>query len=170
MSLEDAEIELGEDEFSQLLKLRIIEPNADGSVCIKFLDDQYQDCLELGNKRSQAAKARWDKAKGMQLHTSALQDNADKIRIEEIREEKRDIPTLQEVEEYFSKNGYTKVSAKKMFEYYEASRGYNGRVWKDGKGNTVKNWKQKARGVWFKDEHLIKPKNDFSFDPDSMNL
>tara|TARA_R110001606_G_scaffold135601_1_gene272765 strand:- start:1157 stop:1843 length:687 start_codon:yes stop_codon:yes gene_type:complete len=91
---EDAEIELGQDEFNQLLKLKIIELNEDESIAIKFLDDQYHSCLELGNKRSQAAKARWSKAKGkensasaMQLHKPAMQDNADKIREEDIREE-----------------------------------------------------------------------------------
>lgn len=89
MNIEDAEIELGEDEFRQLLKLKIIESDADGSLLIKFLDKQYEACLELGNKRSLAAKARWSKAKAMQLHKPAMQDNADKIRLEEIREDKR---------------------------------------------------------------------------------
>lgn len=95
MDIHDAEIELGEDEFRELLKLRIIESNADGSLVVKFLDEQYQSCLELSNSRSKAAKARWDKAKGkqtnanaMQVHKVAMQVNADKIREEEIREEK----------------------------------------------------------------------------------
>ena len=87
MSVEDAEIELGEDEFKQLIKLKIIESDTNDSLVIKFLDDQYKVCLELGNKRSKAAKGRWDKAKGMQTNASAMQDNADKIRQEENREE-----------------------------------------------------------------------------------
>jgi hypothetical protein len=65
-------------------------------------------------------------------------------------------PSLEEVISYFDENGYTKESATKMFEYYEESRKPSGRVWKDGRGNTVKNWKQKARSIWFKDDNLKK--------------
>jgi hypothetical protein len=63
-------------------------------------------------------------------------------------------PSLEEVISYFDENGYTKESATKMFEYYEESRKPSGRVWKDGRGNTVKNWKQKARSIWFKPDNL----------------
>ena len=65
-------------------------------------------------------------------------------------------PSLEEVISYFDENGYTKESATKMFEYYEESRKPSGRVWKDGRGNTVKNWRQKARSIWFKDDNLKK--------------
>jgi len=65
-------------------------------------------------------------------------------------------PSLEEVISYFDENGYTKESATKMFEYYEESRKPRGRVWKDGRGNTVKNWKQKARSIWFKPDNLKK--------------
>jgi hypothetical protein len=67
-------------------------------------------------------------------------------------------PSLEEVISYFDENGYTKESATKMFEYYEESRKPSGRVWKDGRGNTVKNWKQKARSIWFKPDNLKKNK------------
>jgi len=71
-------------------------------------------------------------------------------------------PSLEEVIEYFDENGYTKESATKMWEYYEESRKPRGRVWKDGRGNTVKNWKQKARSIWFKDDNLkINKEYDF---------
>lgn len=71
-------------------------------------------------------------------------------------------PSLKEVISYFDENGYTKESATKMFEYYEESRKPRGRVWKDGRGNTVKNWKQKARSIWFKDDNLkINQEYDF---------
>lgn len=65
-------------------------------------------------------------------------------------------PSLEEVISYFDENGYTKESATKMFEYYEESRKPSGRIWKDGRGNTVKNWKQKARSIWFKPDNLKK--------------
>lgn len=58
-------------------------------------------------------------------------------------------PTILEVETYFIENGYNKEIAKKAFEYYAVAD------WKDSKGNQVKNWKQKMRGVWFKDENKI---------------
>jgi len=67
-------------------------------------------------------------------------------------------PSLEEVISYFDENGYTKESATKMFEYYEESRNPRGRVWKDGRGNTVKNWRQKARSIWFKPDNLKKNK------------
>lgn len=88
MSAEDAEIEMGVDEFKEVHRLKIVEVDADGSILIKFLHDQFHDCLELGNKRSLAAKARWEKAKAMQTDASALQVNADKIRLDEIRLDK----------------------------------------------------------------------------------
>jgi len=65
----------------------------------------------------------------------------------------KQVPPLEEVELFFESNGYTKQSARTMYEYYEEGRKPNGMVWKDGRGNTVKNWKMKARSVWFKDEH-----------------
>ena len=71
-------------------------------------------------------------------------------------------PPAEEVILYFEENGYTKDSATKMFEYYEESRKPRGRVWKDGRGNTVKNWKQKARSVWFKPDNL-KSNQEYDF-------
>jgi len=56
-------------------------------------------------------------------------------------------PTLLEVQTYFIENGYTKELAKRAFDYYDVAN------WRDSKNNQVKNWKQKMRGVWFKDEN-----------------
>lgn len=66
----------------------------------------------------------------------------------------KQVPSLEEVELFFKSNGYTKQSARTMYKYYEESREPKGRVWKDGRGKTVKNWKMKARSVWFKDDNL----------------
>ncbi len=87
MSVENAEIETGEKEFKELVRLKIVEVDGD-AIAIKFLDKQYKDCASVSNKRSEAAKARWSKAKGKQDNANALQDYADKIRVEENREEK----------------------------------------------------------------------------------
>lgn len=59
-------------------------------------------------------------------------------------------PTLQEVLDYFKEKGYNEESGKRAFDYYQAGS------WKDGKGDQVKNWKQKMIAVWFKEENKIK--------------
>jgi hypothetical protein len=61
-------------------------------------------------------------------------------------------PTLDEVIDYFKFNGYTRSSAERAFKYYSEGQ------WMDGRGNKVKNWKQKMQGVWFKDENKDKAK------------
>ena len=58
-------------------------------------------------------------------------------------------PTLVEVIDFFNENGYTSKSAEQAFNYYEQGK------WSDSNGNKVKNWKQKMRGVWFRDEYKI---------------
>jgi hypothetical protein len=58
-------------------------------------------------------------------------------------------PLLDEVIAFFNENNYTTESATKAFNYYHPE-------WKDSQGRKVLNWKQKMRGVWFKDENLIK--------------
>jgi hypothetical protein len=78
---------------------------------------------------------------------------------EKVKEEDLSLPpTLDSVEQYFIDNGYTKESAKKAFDYYNASLTGGNRKWTDSKGNVVKNWKQKMRSVWFKEENKVKPK------------
>lgn len=78
-------------------------------------------------------------------------------------EKKKKVPHLPEVVEYFLKNGYTEVAAKKAFEYYNTPMvETNGKVWKDSNQNTVRNWKQKMRGVWFRDEFKISLKRDLT--------
>jgi hypothetical protein len=51
-------------------------------------------------------------------------------------------PTFKEFEKYCKDNNFEHI-AKKAFEYYSTAD------WHDGKGNPVKNWKQKLQGVWF---------------------
>ncbi len=58
-------------------------------------------------------------------------------------------PTKKEVEQYFFENGYKKESGVNAWEYYEDGNP----SWHDSRGNPVKAWKQKMRGVWFKDEN-----------------
>lgn len=60
-------------------------------------------------------------------------------------------PSLDEVRAYFREKGYTEAAADKAWNYYDAGG------WKDGKGNQVKNWKQKMQGVWFREENKAPP-------------
>lgn len=88
---------------------------------------------------------------GLLKHIANANANEDSL----LPNEEKGPPTLQEVKDYFVEKGYTEQSAEKAWNYYNASLGDNGRVWKDGKGQTVKNWKQKMQAVWFKDENKI---------------
>lgn len=80
----------------------------------------------------------------------------DKIILKKLRDAKTKKvftpPTLEEVKAFFKERGYTEESAIKFHDYYSLGD------WKDGKGNLVKNWKQKASSVWFRDEHKVKEK------------
>ena len=58
-------------------------------------------------------------------------------------------PTVEEAIAYFIEKGYTEDSARRFFDYYDCSG------WKDSNGKSVKNWKQKANAVWFKDDNKI---------------
>jgi len=69
------------------------------------------------------------------------------------REEKKFVPpTVDDVIKYFQENGYSEKLGKNAFYYYEEGD------WKDSRGQSVRNWKQKMRGVWFKPEN--KQNND----------
>ncbi len=57
-------------------------------------------------------------------------------------------PTLKEVEEYFTTNGYLITAAAKAYKYYDTAN------WHDSQGKKIKNWKQKMQGVWFRPENL----------------
>jgi hypothetical protein len=58
-------------------------------------------------------------------------------------------PSVEEVISYFKEKGYSESAARKFYDYYSSAE------WRDSKGNQVKNWKQKAVGIWFKDENKI---------------
>lgn len=80
-------------------------------------------------------------------------------------------PTLEEVKEYASSRDRLDL-AKKFFDYYEAGK------WIDGKGNKVKNWKQKFITWEMKDnkpkqQEQIEEKPDLTkrrFDTDGVEL
>lgn len=61
-------------------------------------------------------------------------------------------PNLEEVKSFFVENGYAEAVAEKAFLFYSEAN------WHDSKGKKVRNWKQKMRSVWFKDENKEKAK------------
>ena len=61
-------------------------------------------------------------------------------------------PSLSEVIKYFSANKQSTKKASEMFEYYESLTGERMVYWRDKRNKPVKNWKNKARQVWFEDE------------------
>lgn len=149
-----------EDEALNIFKGQV-EVIKNGTVWFirDFVEFQYGE-LNPKNRAHNSVINRLNKY-GIKPLTSPLQGVKDKDKDKE-QEEDKEIPSLEQVQDYFEENGYTKESANKMFEYYEEGRKPRGRVWKDSKGNTVKNWKQKARGVWFKEENLkSNQKHDF---------
>lgn len=62
-------------------------------------------------------------------------------------------PTLAEVEE-FCRQRKNNVDAKTFYDYYEVGN------WKDSKGNSVKNWKQKLISVWERGDTDKNPKEE----------
>lgn len=119
-----------------------------------------QEFKEKKEKKSIAGKIgmqqRWNK------NNSVITDNNNvitknnkgkEIKGKEIKGNKENkYPTLDEVIEYFTTNGYTSEIATKAFNYYSVAN------WKDSNGKQVKNWKQKMQSVWFKEENKVQQK------------
>ena len=64
------------------------------------------------------------------------------------------IPSLSEVKAYFKENGYSSELGEKAYNYYQESvNGGSKKMWRDGRGQPIKNWKMKMRSVWFKEEN-----------------
>ena len=62
-------------------------------------------------------------------------------------------PPLDEVIKFFTENGFSPDLANKAWNYYQEANP----PWTDAKGNKVRSWKQKMRGVWMKDENSTQP-------------
>lgn len=109
----------------------------------------------ISEKRSLAGKKSAEMRKistNVQQVSTHVQQNSTKERKEkEIKIKEKNIsPSFEEIEIYFKENGFDSILAKRFFDSYSVAN------WHDSKGNPVKNWKQKAINVWFKDEN--KPK------------
>lgn len=104
-------------------------------------------------KATESVNKRW-------LNTNVLRKDYDSNTIKEskVKENsnidddvfiKKSKPLIEDVKQYFNENGFSTDAAIKAFEYYEVNN------WKDSRNQKVKNWKQKMRGVWFKEENKI---------------
>jgi hypothetical protein len=120
------------DEFNSFFSLKLIE----------FM----QPYIKMKEQRSLAGKASAAKRLNQPFNdrsTTVQQSKVKESKVKEIKE--------NEIISYFTSNGYSIESAKKFFNYYSVAN------WNDGNGKQVKNWKQKAQAVWFKDENKTKP-------------
>lgn len=110
---------------------------------------------EKSVKASESVNKRWNKLKNSiyERNTNVIRsenenenENINKdINKNKSKKSKFEHPELDEVVKFFTDNGYS--NGEKAWNYY------NDADWKDSKGKPVLNWKQKMRGVWFKDEN-----------------
>ena len=133
-----------EDDLRILIAKKFIIPFESGVIVIKhwrinnyLQSDRYKQTVYQEEK---AMLTLDDKGSYTNVYTSDVYTGKDRIGKDSIGNKRVKAftpPTLAEVESYCQERGNT-VSAKRFFDYYEAND------WKDGKGNKVKNWKQKV--------------------------
>jgi hypothetical protein len=148
MKESDIDFRIGKKRLEKLKELGFIKEE-NGFLHITFLEHQLTE-LDRVREKKKLAGAIGGKANAKQKIARAKQNVADKIEDKiKIREDKKDKfpPTVEEVIFYFRENGYTIVSAKKAFKYY------NDANWIDSQGKKVLSWKQKMISVWFRDEN-----------------
>lgn len=64
-------------------------------------------------------------------------------------------PTIEEFKAWCDESGHT-LDANHIFTYYSDAD------WHDAKGDKIKNWKQKVRGNWCKEDNKQKPQDEFN--------
>ena len=134
------------------------------------LDIEIKKRKEYSLSRSENQKKRWEKKNICNTHVVHMENE----NRNENRNEDRDVkqeegsggkpkkqafipPDIGEFKKYCEEHQHYGI-AQKAFDYYSAAN------WHDGKGNPVRNWKQKLIAVWFKDENkdpppqIIRPK------------
>ena len=117
---------------------------------------------EVKEKRSQAGKKSAEKRTSVEQSLTSVEQNS--ASVEQVSRKEKKIkeiiyskPSLQEVIDFFEENGFTSLSAIKAYKYYDEAD------WTDSNGKKVKSWKQKMRGVWFKDENKTQQRPMASF-------
>jgi uncharacterized protein YdaU (DUF1376 family) len=132
--------------------LEKFEIDTDGNYYNARLDLEINKRKAYSESRSKNRTKKEDKPKKDIINTSITYVNHMEDRNKDVNKDKEKmvIPEIEKVILYFKENGYTEEAAKKAFQYYSVNE------WKDSKGNTVKNWKQKMISVWFKEENKVK--------------
>ena len=107
---------------------------------------------DIKEKRSSAGKESAKKRSENQEVATSVEQNSTSVEQNPTKENKTKEnkqytkPSLSEVIEFFNENGFEDIGAIKAYTYYDEGG------WTDSKGNKVKNWKQKMRGIWFREE------------------
>lgn len=87
------------------------------------------------------------------INTDTINSHSAKSNSQSVIKKKFIPPSLDDVKEFVSTCGHS-IDAEKVFRYYDDAG------WKDSRGTQVKNWKQKIRGVWCRDENkIVAPKD-----------
>ncbi|MGL4598524.1 MAG: hypothetical protein ACRCYO_13485 [Bacteroidia bacterium] len=89
-TLADAQLEVGKENIDALVKKEIIKLDGD-FIRISFIDEQWDEIRLNSDKKRVAAEKRWKKpdAPVMHVHDGALQNDAEKIREDKNRVEKK---------------------------------------------------------------------------------
>jgi hypothetical protein len=117
----------------------------DGLVTTDIVKNLYDEIQEKRKKERERIESWREQQKGNKGVTSN-NEPVQGIKLNK-RKGNRILPTQEQVITYFKENGFSNSSAIKAFKYYSEAD------WKDSNDKPVLNWKQKMRGVWFKDEN-----------------
>lgn len=121
-------------------------PNETKSGRIEYVYDIYETPKQEGVK--QDLENLGVEVQGVENQGQLNTDIQNKEKQNKEKNNKRFVPpTLEEIEQFCKERG-NGVDAKRVFDYYSSAN------WKDGRGNPVRNWKQKIIAVW------EKPKED----------
>lgn len=105
----------------------------------KMITDDYQNCKPTVIKN--------DKYNNISINN--ISKEIDNNKLLSTKKVTFQPPTLEEVIAYCEERNKG-VDGKKVYDYYSAND------WKDSKGTSIKNWKQKIIGVWEKDTENVK--------------
>lgn len=139
---------------NEIIRSKFIE------IDLGFYNQRLANEMEKRNKKSNnisnAVKEVWEKRK--KSNAIPLENNA--IPKESKKKCKRILMgivnenvNINEIENYFIENEYSKELANKFYLHYQPD-------WIDSNGKKVKDWKKKAQTVWFKPENKEKKKYD----------
>lgn len=142
---------------NEIVRAKFIE------IDLGFYNQRLADEMEKRNKKSnnisKAVKEVWEKRK----ESNAIPSKNNAIQKESKKKGNRILmgivnENVNEIEDYFVLNGYSKELANKFYLHYQPD-------WTDSNGKKVKDWKKKAQTIWFKEEN----KQVKKYDPTNPN-